>query len=535
MTVADGVGAAADDLLATLVRDPWGQVSPSVYETARLVALAPWLSGHDERVTWLLDRQRPDGGWGPPDGYGLVPTLSATEALLADATGRDAGGRDADGAIPRGERLRAAERGLRSLTEAPVWAVPDTPAVDLIAPALAAAIDHRSRHRLGPPGGRSSTGPVRLPAGLTRVRLDALHRLRAAGQSLPRKLRHALEVLGEGARRLTGIRPEGPGVVGASPAATVAWLGQPRPADETVVRYLDQVVHRHLHLAPCTVPITVFERAWVLAGLSRAGVPVAVPDVLPRGLVAALGPSGAATGPGLPTDADTTAVVLYALARLGRPVPPDSLWAYDLGRHFCTWPGEDGTSVSTNAHVLEAFGWHHRHGAKPGSRYRPVIERLTGWLTDQQLAEGCWVDRWHASPFYATSCAALALADFGETAAARLAVRRAVDWVLATERPGGGWGHTGRTVEETGYAMQILLTAMPTAGTVPAEVVRRGLASLARHDGGADEPHLWHDKDLYRPDAIIRSSTLAAQHRARAWLTEADRAGAGRGGGSPMA
>ncbi|MEU5831306.1 prenyltransferase, partial [Micromonospora tulbaghiae] len=73
----------AHDLITALGGEPEGQTSPSVYETGRLVALAPWLDGHDRRMAWLLARQRPDGGWGGPGGYALVPTLSAVEALLA--------------------------------------------------------------------------------------------------------------------------------------------------------------------------------------------------------------------------------------------------------------------------------------------------------------------------------------------------------------------------------------------------------------------------------------------------------------------
>ncbi|MEV6517756.1 prenyltransferase, partial [Micromonospora chalcea] len=74
--------APARDLVAALTGEPSGQTSPSIYESARLVALAPWLDGHDRRLAWLLGRQRPDGGWGGAGGYALVPTLSAVEALL---------------------------------------------------------------------------------------------------------------------------------------------------------------------------------------------------------------------------------------------------------------------------------------------------------------------------------------------------------------------------------------------------------------------------------------------------------------------
>ncbi|HEX8627365.1 MAG TPA: hypothetical protein VF755_04265, partial [Catenuloplanes sp.] len=74
---------AAAALVTSLLSDPWGQISPSVYETGRLVTLAEWLPGHRARVDFLLAGQRPDGAWAAGDEYGLVPTLSATEALLS--------------------------------------------------------------------------------------------------------------------------------------------------------------------------------------------------------------------------------------------------------------------------------------------------------------------------------------------------------------------------------------------------------------------------------------------------------------------
>ncbi|MFC7639782.1 hypothetical protein ACFQX6_01025 [Streptosporangium lutulentum] len=98
------VVAEARDLVAGLVTDAWGQVSASAYETGRLVSLAPWLTGHAGRVRFLLNAQRPDGGWGAPGGYALVPTLSVTEALLAEL------GRENSGA-GRAVLAAAAERG----------------------------------------------------------------------------------------------------------------------------------------------------------------------------------------------------------------------------------------------------------------------------------------------------------------------------------------------------------------------------------------------------------------------------------------
>lgn len=145
LTAATALGldlpALADDLLALLMRQPWGQTSPSVYETGRVVSLAPWLAGHRERVAWLLAVQHEDGSWGGPDGFGVAPTLSAAEALLT---------------VEDAAATRAAQRGLAWLSARlpHLEALPDLPALDLTVPYL---LDLLSAHPVGTPV---------LPAGL---------------------------------------------------------------------------------------------------------------------------------------------------------------------------------------------------------------------------------------------------------------------------------------------------------------------------------------------------------------------------------
>ncbi|MEW2477446.1 prenyltransferase/squalene oxidase repeat-containing protein [Micromonospora gifhornensis] len=498
---APGLTDAVGDLLAQLEQHPYGQVSTSVYETARLVADAPWVDGHAPRLAYLLAEQGADGSWGPAGGYALVPTASAVQALLASLVRAD----PPDPAGPgRSEVVAAATRGLAALVRClgDDAAVPDTPAADLIVPALVARIEAHLTELAGAP--TLTDAPGALP-GVDRRRVDAVNALLTSGRPVPSKLWHAYEVLGPAAATRDDVAPVD-GAVGASPAATAVWLGHRRTDDPAARRYLDAVVARQGGPVPCCTPITVFERSWTLATLARVGLPVDPGARLLAELAAALGPDGAATGPGLPADADTTSTVLYALARLGRPVDPVSLLHYDLGSHFCTWRGEDGQSVTTNAHVLEALGWHARHGA---DRYTARVASLAGWLRDVQGPDGLWTDRWHASPYYATCCAVSALAGHAPPEVADAAIDRAVERILADQRDDGGWGRWSSTAEETAYAVQILLgSGRPIRPAVTAAVCRA--VGHLRADR-SDYPPLWHDKDLYAPILIVRAAVIAAR------------------------
>jgi hypothetical protein len=519
MNTLQGLDLTAEirELVAHLVADRVAVGAPSVYETGRLVTLAPWLGGHHQRIGFLLDEQRADGSWGGPDGYAAVPTLSAVEAIMTVLARDDAGVR---GAAPRGDALRvAAERGLRAaadlVTDVAVTGPPLTAGAAVVIEALTEAVNDHAR----------AGGLRTLPA--PGVGATQLARLRGGAWRIP-LLSHYLELV-PGVAGAPEIRPV-EGAVCGSAAATAAWLGPRRPDPGAAppaassVRMLSELQARHGGPVPAFTSQVFVAQAWSLAHLALAGVDAALLAGLRDTLAAALGPDGPWDGlpgaPGLPADSDTTAVTMYGLARLGVTRPPDHLWEYDTGSHFVTVRPENEASTSANAHILMALGEHAARGGPAAARCTPAAARIATWLADRQRAGGGWLDKWHASPFYATRSCALALHRYGGPGQAAV-VDRAVRWVLGAQHADGSWGCWRPTAEETAYAVQTLLH---TGGRDPAvaRAAARGCGFLIRllrprgsAGAGRDHRPLFHGKDLFSIPDLAHAAVLAALESAR--------------------
>jgi Squalene-hopene cyclase C-terminal domain/Prenyltransferase and squalene oxidase repeat len=500
-----GSAAAADELLADVDADDWGQVGVSPYETGRLVALAPWLAGHQARLEFLCRRQSADGGWGGPDGYAVVPTLSATAGLLAQLRR----------GLPPGEQapvVRAVGHGLGALRR---WldpetglAVPDTVAVELIVPAL---VDDLNELLSSPdPALRDTLGVsglhLPLPKGFDRRPLAALRDRFSAG-ALPQASWACLELFGGAAVRASFVRPVA-GAVSCSAAATATWLGGPN-GDRDGVAFLETLQARSGGPVPTVTPISYFEPAWVLNSLDIGGLSRTVPRGILDRLDAGLTATGAPASPGLPHDADDTAAVLTALLRHGNGRAPDSLLGFKADGYFTCFPSERNPSVSTNAHVLEALALYLARRPADGARFAVHATTAAQWLQDHQNADGSWQDKWHASAYYATACCVLALTLHGG-AGSREAIDRAAAWVIQAQRPDGSWGQWQGTVEETAYAVQIL--ALSASDAFAVDAIKRGCAFLADPPPLAEHPPLWHGKDLYMPIAVVKAARLAALH-----------------------
>ncbi|MHC3393263.1 labda-7,13-dienyl diphosphate synthase, partial [Streptomyces lavendulocolor] len=492
-------------LMADIDADPWGSVRASVYETARVISLAPDFAGHGTRHGWLLDQQLPDGTWGEgPARYRLLPTLSAVEALLATIV------RDATATVPARARLAsAAADGLTALRRLPAdgrW--PDTAAIEVLVPSLVARINSLldqpamgTQPHLGPlsRGSRPS-----VPHSFRPKRHEEIAQRCRTG--VPGKLHHTFEGI---ARHLPGNTVPVPhGLLGSSPAATAAWLAsQPEGTQGEQARAaLSAAARRYGGLFPEAAPIRVFERLWVAAALARPGLPPACRATAGAWAHDIYDPAGVRGAPGLLPDADDTAMAVLVAALTdtsGDPAPLAGFWA---DTHYRCYLGEDTGSVTANAHTLQALTAHLR--LRPV--HHPRMDLVRDWLVEQQT-DGAWTDKWHASPYYATErCVRALLGHNGP--GTRQAIQAAVDRVLASQRDDGTWGIWGGTAEETAYAVQILL-ADPAAATRPEWRTALQRAEHALDDWGTwhEPPALWHDKTLYAPTAMIQAEILAAR------------------------
>lgn len=506
--------ASPDDLLRDAALDPYADISPSVYETARLVTMAPWLTGHADRIEYLLGQQATDGSWGlqpEADGidYSLVPSLSATEAMLgmclppkAELHRSPAPLADAAlGGLAALRRIMSEHRsGHRTL--------PDTVALELIVPDLVGRINDLV-------GADSAASQPPLPglAGTNPDQLDRLRKAIAAGISIPDKLWHTWEVFANIGANAPGPRLAA-GSLACSPAATAAYLGQARP--EAAVTFLKGRQAALGGPVAVATPMPYFERSWVLTTLSTHGVVHRVPPGMLTELDRALTAEGCPPGPGLTPDADDTATVLLALLSNGIHRCLDPLMSFWREDHFVSYTEERTASPTTNAHALQTLSWWAAYRAAEAAAYRAVIESTTGWLLAAQSPDGHWADKWHASPYYATACCCTALA--GRRAdASRDALRRAADWVLVTQHPDGSWGFGGGTMEESCYAV-FILTALTGRGPDDDAALSRAAGYLGSPAAKQPErPTLWIGKDLYLPARVVEAVSVAGAEVLARW------------------
>lgn len=530
------LAAMAHQLVQESLNDPWGEISSSIYDTALVITLLEPVSQWEKSISFLLQKQFPDGSWGwerVPKEYKLIPTLAATMCFLHLSL-RAAIGED----IPADVNALAhtAKLGLcflASLLTEDLWEkLPDTVAIELLLPALIEEIS-RMQNELGEIAQQGSCQKhtsfwqevhgciaVRLPSP-PRERLERLRTAARLGGKVPGQVSYSLEALGNTIDFGSFLAYEKDGIFGGSPAVTAAMIARSSLTTEHSISALVKIAARFHGTFPSQYPIAIFERAWVTFYLLKAGI--ALPEdqkqALLRYLAACVGPYGAAYDKQFFPEGDSTGVLLATLSDLGTPIDLPPLLRYEGETYFRTFQEEWTPSVSTNAHILEALGsFINCHSASSDTlRAQTAAAKGISYLLAQQREQGYWDDKWHSSPYYATSCCALTLQRF-DRCKVGTAINRAVTWVLQTQREDGSWGKWFGTLEETAFALRILAQADQVINTITVKMaIQQGKQFLWQHlDAPASalvRTPLWHGKDLYEPVRITRAIVLGALYQ----------------------
>lgn len=479
------------------------RMSPSLYDAAWLVRLrAVDGAGIPDFRDWLLAEQHPDGSWGAAIRYyhhdRILCTLMALVALAEDP--QDSAARSA---VQRGEKFFWQNAHL--VFRDPAFT--ELVGFELIFPSLL-----EEARAVG----------LKLPAhdfGLGSLRDEKL-RLIPPEMILSRGLTtvHSIEFLGRSARAesLDGALFEN-GSLGNSPAATAYYLWlcgrQGVTPDARAAGYLKRVSDAYIPTI-YLYPFRNFEALWVLNNFALIDRDLSLLAALPAGLLDTMEAGVAGPGVGLDDefgipDADCTSVACFLLRLAGRPASPAALVKYEVPGEgfFRTYYFERNPSISTNIHALEALRLMPEY-----PRRELVRERVRNMLLEKRRFNLFWTDKWHASPYYATAYALIALLN-GDGRSKDIC-RDTIDWLIHAQRDNGSWGFFERgTVEETAYALLALQHAHRYGG-VGAAVLKRGAAYL-EENGKLEDPDatyepLWLGKCLYAPHNIVRSAILAA-------------------------
>ncbi|HEY8744748.1 MAG TPA: hypothetical protein VIU62_16760, partial [Chloroflexota bacterium] len=345
---------------------------------------------------------------------------------------------------------------------------------------------------------------------ITHLRADKLRRLPSDQLYRgPTTLVHSIEFLGADLDRdQVGKLRSRNGAFGNSPSATAFVLRHVN--DQQSEAYLRRSMAVSLNGGACTVyPIEIFEKAWVLYNLGPAAqrIPGAAAHLAYLRESCRAGALGMSRE-GLTADSDDTGMVLTLLHRQGEETKLDVLRPFKQDGCFSCFPYERNSSVGANAHVLEAF-------VSSADRWRHAapIRKILAYLREARLEGAYWYDKWHLSPFYATSQVALAARDADGDL-----VTSIVPWLLETQRADGSWGWFGGTCEETAYAMQAILAgALPLDGFRRAAMARGARYLVERFDD-TDYPELWVGKSLYTPYPIVQAAVIGALQQYRTLL-----------------
>ncbi|MEX2430938.1 MAG: prenyltransferase/squalene oxidase repeat-containing protein, partial [Dehalococcoidia bacterium] len=481
-------------------------IAATAYDTAWMASVPSAKDPRQPRfplaLLWLRSHQHADGSWGGAVRYEHDRLLSTLAALPAMATFQRSP-QDAK-RVERGTRYVWQHQHLLSGEHT------ELVGFEVLLPAL---LERARKAGIPTPPYRDVYGGERAEK-LKLIPPDALY-------SPQTTISHSLEFLGDAAD-VQGLRAAqaANGSIGNSPAATAFFLSL--TGDRAAEAYLSETLGLHGNeAAPVLHPCEIFELTWAAYQLHLAGVPASslLTDLQVEHFKNALAHGGVTLSPSFPIpDADETSVVLVLLRDLGVPVDPSVLERFvTKAGHFASFPFERHSSVGVNLHVLHAML------RVPGFTERDAtVRRLLEYVRDERSHGLYWHDKWHASPYYATSHA-LCILELLPRELARLInceLESAREWLRNTQNGDGSWGFYGQsTLEETAYAVLGLAAPYPNIPAGDLERCRAGMeniqARITAAGGLCDAllPPLWIDKCLYTPTLVAKAAVHAAMVR----------------------
>ena len=497
------------DLISDLGKDG-GVISPSIYDTAQVIRYT--LTGHaaEAALTWLMEQQRADGGWGAPAApYARhVPTLAA---ILAIHDHNQARGVLQD--KKQQQRQEFINAGIAFIGQtAEIWL---EFTLDLLPIATEMILPSLIEQAMAAGLPIEPTCYRKLFA-LRAQKCGQIHKHQPGPGDAPT---YSWEAWGR-----TPIPPlfDRSGGVGHSPSATAAWLKQscdlPQLADhrQQANDYLARAAKATgvgtTGVVPNVYPITGFEQTYGLYALLltdlfdepllQAGISAQVQE-LRRAMHCG---NGMSFGDQFTPDVDSTGLATAILHQAGYVQVGKELVQFKNGHHFYTFPHELNPSVFSNAHALYALTTIHRTD--------PATE---AFLIERQQAAGHWIaDKWHSSWIYNTLEVTFALQQLGYTEEMRKAVRLLVE----NQNADGSWGSTGiGTQIDTSYALITLYQASKVALLCPAgqQALTRGYQWLvAQPHKQMQGEQVWLGKELYSPyrvDQIYKLVSILATTR----------------------
>ena len=439
-----------------------------------------------ESLNWLQSHQHPDGSWGTETIYYHDRVLSTLIACLVMAEWSDI--YPPDGQIENG--LRSIWRNTTNLQRDPYEPV----GFDLIMPSL---LDRAYRLGFRLPYGHFDNHRLRRQKKLAMIPPHLLY-----SRLVPTT--YSLEFMGEQVDAdclCQGIQ-EDDGSIGVSPSATSYFYNRTENAKS--LSYLRQLVDRTGGGIPCTAPIEVFEQAWCLYNLYLVNETLP-PEVDP--VCQQLWSKWKSEGVGFSqeysvADLDDTAMAFAMLSRAGYKPDISVFRLYEGEEDFHCFKYERDASRSAHCHLLEALAT-----CPECQEKRRMGTKIVDFLQHKQFDGSYWYDKWHASPYYTTGHAIIALLEWKPEL-----VKGAVEWIIQTQRPDGSWGNLSGTAEETAYSLQALVFYYRKGGKVPLQVIRNAAGSLKKflNKPDLDYPAQWIAKTLFSPTWVIHSAILAA-------------------------